>query len=79
MRTTHSNKDNSHSSSNKHIGISNILSSHNSHHIINIQALTSSHKETLDDQVPIKLTPQVDSSHMITYNTKIQIMKGNTT
>ena len=42
------------------------------HHIINIQALASSHKDTLDDQVPIKLTPQVDSPHMITYNTKIQ-------
>ena len=50
-----------------------------SHHVINIQALASSHKETLDDQVPIKLTPQVDSPHMITYNIKIQIMKGNTT
>ena len=50
-----------------------------SHHIIIIQALASPHKDTLDDQVPIKLTPQVDSSYMITYNTKIQIMKGNTT
>ena len=50
-----------------------------SHHIINIQALALSHKETLDDQVAIKLTPQVDSPHMITYNIKIQIMKGNTT
>ena len=49
------------------------------HHIINIQALASSHKDTLDDQEPIKLTPQVDSPHMITYNTKTQIMKGNTT
>ena len=48
-----------------------------SHHIIKIQALASPHKDTLDDQVPIKLTPQVDSPHMITYNTKIQIMKGN--
>ena len=50
-----------------------------SHHIINIQASTSSHKEMLDDQKPIKLTPQVESPHMITYNTKIQIMKENTT
>ena len=48
-------------------------------HIINIQASTSSHKDTLDDQVPIKLTPQVDPPHMITYNIKIQIMKGNIT
>ena len=36
-----------------------------SHHVINIQASTSSHKVTLDDQVPIKLTPQVESPHMI--------------
>ena len=46
------------------------------HHIINIQASSSSHKVTLDDQVPIKLTPQVDSPHMITYNNKTQNMKG---
>ena len=44
------------------------------HHIINIQASTSSHKDTLDDQVPIKLIPQVDSPH-ITYNTEIQSRK----
>ena len=50
-----------------------------SHHIIDIQALTPSHKETLDDQVFIKLTPQVESPHMITYNIKIQTMKRNTT
>ena len=42
------------------------------YHLINIQALASSHKDTLDDQVPMKLTPQVDSPHMIAYNTKIQ-------
>ena len=50
-----------------------------SHHNMDIQALTSSHKKTLDDQVPIKLTPQIKSPHMITYNIKIRIMKGNTT
>ena len=49
------------------------------HHILNIQALASSHKDTLGDQVPIKLTPKVDSPHMITYNTEKQIMKGNIT
>ena len=47
--------------------------------VINVQASTSSHKVTLDDQLPIKLTPQVESPHMITYNIKIPIINGNTT
>ena len=50
-----------------------------SHYIINIQALTSSHKEALDDQVPIMLTPQIESLYLIIYNIKILIMNGNTT